>query len=52
MRLKVFLYTLLVLIAGMLDLALGTGTSPKLLIIVCAIVMLYESVSPYVYTSS
>lgn len=52
MRLKILFYTILMCIAGIIDLSLGTGTSPKLLIIVCAIVLLYESVSPYVYTSS
>jgi hypothetical protein len=50
MSLKIIFFGILFFIASIVDLALGTASSPKLLIIVCAIVMLYESISPYVYT--
>lgn len=49
---RYFFFGLLTVIALLTDLALSTGSSPKVLIIVCAIVLLYESVSPYVYTPS
>ena len=52
MRLKTTFFCLFIGAALITDLVMGTSRYPILLIIVCAIVILYESVSPYVYTPS
>lgn len=52
MPLKYLFFGLLIGSAFSIDLVFGTSTYPKLLIIVCAIIALYEFVSPYVYSPS
>ncbi len=52
MSIKTIIFALLILFAALIDATLGTASKPILLIIVCAIIALYEFVSPYVYTPS
>lgn len=52
MPIKKLIFALLLLTAFFIDATLGTGSKPILLIVVCAIIALYEFVSPYVYTPS
>ncbi len=52
MRLKTIIFGLCIVISFIIDVVLGTSPYPKALIIVCAIVGIYEFVSPYFYTSS
>lgn len=52
MRLKPIFFTFLIGCAFFSDLILGTSERPLMLMIVCAIVLIYELVSPYVYTPS
>lgn len=52
MHIRHIFFAILIGIAFLVDLTLGTSAYPKLLIMACAIVVLYESVSPYVYTPS
>lgn len=52
MSLKLLLFFLFIGTAGMTDLILGSSEYPLLLSTACAIVTLYEFVSPYVYTPS
>jgi hypothetical protein len=52
MRLKILLFSFLIVLAFMMDVVLGTDAYPKTLIIVCVIVGIYEFVSPYFYTPS
>jgi hypothetical protein len=52
MRPKLFFFTFFIGSAFFVDLVLGTSRYPKLLIMACAIVLIYEFVSPYVYTPS
>lgn len=52
MRIKPILFGGLILIAFFIDLFLGTSAYPKSLLFVCAIVAVYEFVSPYIYTPS
>lgn len=51
MRLKPLLYSIFLLLSFIFDVVLGTSAYPKMLIIACAIVGIYEFVSPYFYTS-
>lgn len=50
MRLKIILFTCLIAIAFFIDTTLGTLSYPKMLIMVCAMIAIYECVSPYIYT--
>lgn len=50
--LKKIFFSMLIGISFLIDLVLSTTPYPKLLILVCAIIALYEFVSPYVYTPS
>jgi hypothetical protein len=52
MFLKKILFAILIGFSFLTDLVLGTSQYPKMLIIVCAIIALYELVSPYIYTPS
>lgn len=52
MLIKKLIFALLIVVAFLIDAVLGTGNKPILLILVCAIIALYEFVSPYVYTPS
>jgi hypothetical protein len=52
MYLKTILYAFLFAISFGIDVVLGTSSYPKALLIVCAIVGIYEFVSPHVYSSS
>lgn len=52
MRVKHILFGLFIGIAFLVDLILGTSPYPKLLMMACAIVIIYELISPYVYTPS
>ncbi|MEN9338012.1 MAG: hypothetical protein RIQ41_326 [Candidatus Parcubacteria bacterium] len=52
MRIKQSIYILLFGTAFIVDLILGTFDRPVMLMIVCAIVAIYELVSPYIYTPS
>lgn len=52
MRVKHLLFTLLIALAFVVDLTLGTSSYPKLLVMACAIVVIYELISPYIYTPS
>jgi hypothetical protein len=52
MLMKKIFFSILIGLALIIDLCLGTTAYPKLLILVCAIIALYEFVSPYVYTPS
>jgi hypothetical protein len=52
MSLKKIIFSLLIGLSFLVDLILGTSAYPKILIVVCAIIVLYEFVSPYVYTPS
>jgi hypothetical protein len=48
---KHILYTVLVLTSFLYDLMLGVLQYPILTLAVCAILILYERVSPFIYTS-
>lgn len=50
MRLKFFIYAGILIFSFLLDVILGTSAYPKALLIACAIVGVYEFVSPYFYT--
>jgi hypothetical protein len=52
MSVKTAIFSILLGLATMIDLVLGTSDYPKMLMVMCAIVCLYELVSPYVYTPS
>lgn len=52
MRPKHIFFTLIIGSAFIIDLVFGTFAYPKLLVSVCAIIALYEFVSPYVYSPS
>jgi hypothetical protein len=52
MPLKKIIFSILIGLAFLIDLVVGTSDYPKILIVVCAIIVLYEFVSPYVYTPS
>lgn len=52
MRIKQLIYGILFGTAFVVDLTLGTFDRPIMLMIVCAIVVIYELVSPYIYTPS
>jgi hypothetical protein len=52
MRVKHLLFTIFIGTAFFVDVTLGTSSYPKLLIMACAIVVIYEFISPYVYTPS
>lgn len=52
MPLKKLFFSFLIGVSFLADLTLGTSNYPKILMIVCAIIVLYEFVSPYVYTPS
>ncbi len=49
---KHIFFTIFIGFALFVDTVLGTSSYPKLLIMACAIVILYEAISPYVYTPS
>jgi hypothetical protein len=51
MHLKTLLFSILLLATFFFDLVLGTSRYPIMLIVACAIVGIYESVSPYFYSS-
>jgi phage-related holin len=51
MKKKNIFITILVLVAFLFDCILGTGRVPTLTILVCAIVVVYECISPYLYSS-
>jgi hypothetical protein len=50
MRLKFFIYSALFILSFIFDVILGTFSYPKAFLIACAIVGVYEFVSPYFYT--
>lgn len=50
MRLKFFIYAFILILAFLFDVILGTSSHPKAFLIACAIVSVYEFVSPYFYT--
>lgn len=50
MSVKTILFGLFISLAFLTDLLVGTTRYPNVLIFVCAIVAVYEFVSPYVYT--
>jgi hypothetical protein len=52
MSIKILIFSFLIGFSFLVDVALGTANKPVLLIFVCAIIALYEFVSPYVYTPS
>jgi hypothetical protein len=52
MPIKKIFFSSIIGLSFLIDLVLGTSQYPKLLIVVCAIIALYEFVSPYVYTPS
>ena len=52
MSVKHALFTFFIGTAFLVDATLGTSSYPKLLIMACAIVIIYELISPYVYTPS
>lgn len=52
MRAKYIFFSFLIGTALLVDLVLGTSSYPKLFMMCCAIVILYESISPYIYTPS
>ncbi len=52
MLLKKILFAILIGCSLLIDLVVGTSNRPILLMIVCAIIAVYEFVSPYVYTPS
>lgn len=52
MSVKHILFSIFIGLSFLIDLVLGTSSYPKLLILACAIVVVYESISPYVYTPS
>lgn len=52
MSVKNILFSIFIGLAFITDLTLGTSSYPKLTLMACAIVIIYEFISPYVYTPS